>query len=306
MVTPGPVPLLPFLILGGHEPRVDPRGPRGLSARGRREAVGSSTRVGRARAPAVARDGRLRLPGGVRPREDAPEGAARDRFRAGGRTGPARGGPGGPRRRRRLPELFPRSGSSRRRDGKRGRVPRRAAGQDDRRAHEHQPQQGRAHRPPPQRDARGRARPLAGLPGAPGGGAELPRRHGRAGRRRRRGPHEAEGRPVGRRRALRDPGRTASRRLTPPARDRLPLLGRLRRGRARLRGASGDARVARGGPPRDRGGHERDREDRGGPDRGDRLRAPRDDGQARTSRTTSFPARATSSGRTSGSAPSSA
>ena len=60
------------------------------------------------------------------------------------------------------------------------------AGQDHRRAHGDQSEQGRAHRPPAQLRARRHARPRAALPRQPGRSAELHRRHRRAGGRRRR------------------------------------------------------------------------------------------------------------------------
>ena len=59
--------------------------------------------------------------------------------------------------------------------------------QDHRRAHGHQPEQGGAHRPPPELRARRHARSRAAVPRRPRRGAELHRRHRRPGGRRRRG-----------------------------------------------------------------------------------------------------------------------
>ena len=59
------------------------------------------------------------------------------------------------------------------------------APEDDGRAHQHQSEQGRAHRPPAQRRARRHVRAAAALRGPPRGSAELHRQHGRAGGRRR-------------------------------------------------------------------------------------------------------------------------
>ena len=56
----------------------------------------------------------------------------------------------------------------------------------DRRAHGHQSEQGRSHRPPAELGAGRHTRPRPALPGHPGRSAELHRRHRRAGRRRRR------------------------------------------------------------------------------------------------------------------------
>ena len=63
--------------------------------------------------------------------------------------------------------------------------PRARRGQDHHRAHEHQPQQGRPHRPPPERRPRRHAGPLPAVQGRERRGPELHRRHGRPGRRRR-------------------------------------------------------------------------------------------------------------------------
>ena len=91
--------------------------------------------------------------------------------------------------------------------------------QGHRRAHGDQPEQGGAHRPSAQRRARRHAGPAAALSGPARRGAELHRRHRRAGRRRRRRLHVARRtRPGGRPRAGGRSGRAV----------RLLLLGSLR------------------------------------------------------------------------------
>ena len=108
--------------------------------------------------------------------------------------------------------------------------PRRPAGQGDRRAHRHQPEQGGAHRPPAERRARRRVRPPAAVPRPPGRDPELHRRHRRAGRRRRRRLPRARAQDA--RRGPRD------RRRRPV---RLLLLGSLRARHRVVRGRQGAA-----------------------------------------------------------------
>ena len=82
---------------------------------------------------------------------------------------------------------------------RRGAGPTPPARQGHRRAHGDQSEQGGAHRPSAERDARRHARAAAALPGTAGRSPELHRRHRRAGRRRRRRLHGARRpRPRGR------------------------------------------------------------------------------------------------------------
>ena len=122
----------------------------------------------------------------------ASQGATHDR--AGGRRrGRApRGCHAHGRRPERLPERVPRScpippGTPRQRPGANRAAQRAAAREDHRRAHGDQPEQGRPHRPPSQLGHGRHARAPAALQRCARRGAELHRRHGRAGGRRRRG-----------------------------------------------------------------------------------------------------------------------
>ena len=276
----------------------------GGSAHRRARGARRANRARRPRAAAQDRARRPRVPGRLRPREGPEEGAAGDRDRARRRDPPSRGRETGAGRGGRVPELLSRP---RARDpGPRGR-PRdhaRARRQGHRRAHQHQPEQGGPHRPPAQRRPRRRPRPRAAAPGISRRGAELPRRHGRAGRRRRRRPAPSAGRDDARGRAGGRAREPVSGRHREPEGVRLPLLGPLRRGRPHLRGAAGDEGLARRGPARDRGRRQRDRAHRGARRRGGRLGAPGDDGAPRHRLRRPARARATSCTRTSGRAPS--
>ena len=107
-----------------------------------------------------------------------------------------------------------------------------APGQRDRRAHEHQPEQGRPHRPPAQRLPRRHVRAPAAPPRLRRRGPELHRRHRRAGGRRgRRLPAHRE--------------EDARRRRAHPGQVRLLLLGPLRAGGRLLRRAARRTRRCR-------------------------------------------------------------
>ena len=114
-----------------------------------------------------------------------------------------------------------------------------------------------------------------------GRGPELPRRHGRAGGRRRRRAAPPRGRAHGSGCPRHDRRGSAARRTVEPEGVRLPLLGPLRRGRPHVRGPARDEGLARRGPPRDRGGRQRGLADRGRRRGSGLLRAPRDDGPDR-------------------------
>ena len=119
--------------------------------------------------------------------------------------------------------------------------------EDDRRAHRHQSEQGRAHRPPSEFRARRHARARAAVPRRSGGSAELHRRHRRPGRRRRRGvPRTRAQEP------RRDP---AHRRLDAL---RLLLLGPVRPRHALVRRRQGAAEDPRGHTSRYRARRNRD------------------------------------------------
>ena len=207
----------------------------------------------------------------LRPGEEPAPQAPRDRRapRAGARTGAGREARRG--RGRRLRQPLPRPRSLRRRARREpARGPRRppSARARDRGAHEHQPQQGRAHRPHPQRLPGRHVRAPAAPPRLRRRRAELHRRHGRA------GGGRGGGLPAPR-------GKDPRRRREDRREVRLLLLGPLREGGRLLRRLPGEQGAPGRGPPRDRGGRERHRAPRrarGAPHRG---LPPRLDGPAR-------------------------
>ena len=200
----------------------------------------------RAGGAADAGDRRPRLPRRLRAGPPPAQGAAR--HRRGDRRGarPDRRHQPGRRRAERLHQRLPRSrrrGPPRARRRRRRRAGVRAAParrQDDRRAHGDQPEQGRPHRPPAQPDPRRHARAAAALRRRAGRGAELHRRHRRAGRRR--GGRLRAPRGQDARRGTRDRRRDAL---------RLLLLGPLRAGHRVVRRRHG----APGGAQRDAARH---------------------------------------------------
>ena len=231
------------------------------------------------------RAGRPRLPRGVRAREGPEAAAAEDR--RGARpalTLPAlvvkRSVEGGGYLNFFLdrPRILRAMLARRRRGARRARGGRQA----HRRAHEHQSEQGRAHRAPPERRSRRRPREHVQAARPASRDPELSRRHGRAGGRRRRraperrGPRRELSREAPRRGDPGDPGRfsrpRAGRRAAPAGR---PRVGPLRARGEELRGRSLSRGEAACHAPRHRGRRHGRRPRRGGGRHGRARGAPR-------------------------------